>query len=225
MTARLNRTGQTLAIAFAVSLAVAGCSSTSTSTPASTSSAGAATSAAAPATSPAGPAPSAAAPSSGGAAQSPSMSAPSSGGAAQSPSMSASMSAPMSPAASGSAAPAGAGCTATKLGYPTITSFKGVKVGFSQSEPDNASFRAAETKSMRDEATKQGADLLYANANKDPQKQIADIKDLITKGAKMLIVAPLNSDGLQPAWDQPRPPRFRSSPSTVWSPRRPARTT
>ena len=201
MTARLNRTGQTLAIAFAVSLAVAGCSSTSTSTPASTSSAGAATSAAAPATSPAGPAPSAAAPSSGGAAQSPSMSAPSSGGAAQSPSMSASMSAPMSPAVSGSAAPAGAGCTATKLGYPAITSFKGVKVGFSQSEPDNASFRAAETKSMRDEATKQGADLLYANANKDPQKQIADIKDLITKGAKMLIVAPLNSDGLQPAWD------------------------
>jgi len=54
---------------------------------------------------------------------------------------------------------------------------------------------------MKDEAAKQGAELLYANANKDPQKQIADIKDLITKGAKMIIVAPLNSDGLQPAWD------------------------
>ncbi len=102
---------------------------------------------------------------------------------------------------SSGSATAGAGCTAAKLGYPAITDFKGVKVGFSQSEPDNASFRAAETKSMKDEAAKQGADLLYANANKDPQKQIADIKDLITKGAKLLIVAPLNSDGLQPAWD------------------------
>jgi len=108
-------------------------------------------------------------------------------------------SAPASSAPSSGAA--GDGCTATKVGYPAITSLKGVKVGFSQSEPDNASFRAAETKSMKDEATKQGAELLYANANKDPQKQIADIKDLITKGAKLLIVAPLNSDGLQPAWD------------------------
>jgi ribose transport system substrate-binding protein len=93
-----------------------------------------------------------------------------------------------------------ADCTATKLGYPKVTDFTGVKVGFSQSEPDNASFRAAETQSMKDEAAKQGATLLYANANKDPAKQIADIKDLITRGAKMLIVAPLNSDGLQPAF-------------------------
>ncbi|MDQ1725792.1 MAG: galactofuranose transport system substrate-binding protein [Frankiaceae bacterium] len=103
---------------------------------------------------------------------------------------------------SASTAPSTSGdlCTAAKLGYPAITDFHGVKVGFSQSEPDNASFRAAETQSMKDEATKQGATLLYANANKDPAKQIADIKDLITKGAKLLIVAPLNSDGLQPAW-------------------------
>ncbi len=101
-----------------------------------------------------------------------------------------------------SAAPStGGACTADSVGYPKITDFHGVKVGFSQSEPDNASFRAAETKSMRDEAKSQGADLLYANANKQADKQIADIKDLITKGAKLLIVAPLNSDGLQPAWD------------------------
>ncbi len=104
-----------------------------------------------------------------------------------------------SPSASASAG--GAGCTAESVGYPKIADFHGVKVGFSQSEPDNASFRAAETQSMRDEAKKQGAELLYANANKQADKQIADIKDLITKGAKLLIVAPLNSDGLQPAWD------------------------
>ncbi len=104
-----------------------------------------------------------------------------------------------SPSASASAA-AGT-CTAESVGYPKIADFHGVKVGFSQSEPDNASFRAAETQSMRDEAKNQGAQLLYANADKKADKQIADIKDLITKGAKLLIVAPLNSDGLQPAWD------------------------
>ncbi len=93
-------------------------------------------------------------------------------------------------------------CTATKVGYPKIADFQGQKIGFSQSEPDNASFRAAETQSIKDEVKKvTGQDVLYANANKDAATQIANIKDLITKGAKMLIVAPLNSDGLQPAWD------------------------
>jgi galactofuranose transport system substrate-binding protein len=92
-------------------------------------------------------------------------------------------------------------CTAAKLGYPAIADFKGVKVGFSQSEPDNASFRAAETKSIKDEAAKQGATLLYADANSKADQQISDIKDLVNQGVQLLIVAPLNSDGLQPAWD------------------------
>ncbi|MEP6527883.1 MAG: ABC transporter substrate-binding protein [Nocardioidaceae bacterium] len=152
MTARLNRTGPTVAVAIAFGLLAVGCSSNSTSKSAQ-------------------------------------------------PAASAAPAASASVAASGASTASADGCTSAKLGYPAITDFKGVKVGFSQSEPDNASFRAAETKSMRDEAAKQGAELLYANANKDPQKQIADIKDLITKGAKLLIVAPLNSDGLQPAWD------------------------
>ena len=171
MTARTHRTGQSLAIAAAIATSATAAAGGSASAPSAT----------AAMTSAAGVSPPA-----------------SSAGPASSPAGS-SGDAPV--VVSGSSAAAGGGCTAAKLGYPAITSFKGVKVGFSQSEPDNASFRAAETKSMRDEAAKQGADLLYANANKDPQKQIADIKDLITKGAKLLIVAPLNSDGLQPAWD------------------------
>lgn len=194
MTARLHRTGQTLAVAVAVafSLALAGCGSTST--PAAP--AGSSSSSSSPASSSASaPASSASAPSS-----MESSSASDSGSSGSGSSAPVSDSGSSGSGSSGSAT-AGAGCTAAKLGYPAITDFKGVKVGFSQSEPDNASFRAAETKSMKDEAAKQGADLLYANANKDPQKQIADIKDLITKGAKLLIVAPLNSDGLQPAWD------------------------
>lgn len=179
MTERVNRAGQTIAVAVALGLALAGCSSNSTG------SAGSATSGSS----------AAAAPTSNSSASAPSSAPASSSGVAPMSSGAVPSSGP------GSSAPAGSGCTATKVGYPVISSFKGVKVGFSQSEPDNASFRAAETKSMRDEATTQGAELLYANANKDPQKQIADIKDLITKGAKLLIVAPLNSDGLQPAWD------------------------
>jgi ABC-type sugar transport system substrate-binding protein len=197
MNARLSRSGKAMALAIAFGLLAAGCSSKSTSSPASSP-------AAAPsASSVANSAPPAAAPSSGG--SSAAMVSPSAAMTSAPVAMassSAGVSAPVAASvAPGSSGAAGGGCTATKLGYPAITDFKGVKVGFSQSEPDNASFRAAETKSMRDEASKQGADLLYANANKDPQKQIADIKDLITKGAKLLIVAPLNSDGLQPAWD------------------------
>lgn len=175
MTSRLSRTGKVMAVAVAFGLLAAGCSSNSSTASSSTSTSAAAADTSAPATS--APDTSAAATSAGSDTGSASASAPASSGAS------------------------GEGCTAAKLGYPAIADFKGAKVGFSQSEPDNASFRAAETQSMRDEATKQGAELLYANANKDPQKQIADIKDLITKGAQMLIVAPLNSDGLQPAWD------------------------
>jgi ABC-type sugar transport system substrate-binding protein len=193
MTARLNRTRQMLVVAVALSLATAaGCSSTSSNSSSPPAAGGTTTSSN-----------SAAEPSAGSAMGSTSESAMGSSsdsamGSSSDSAMGSSGDSGSAPAASGGA---GEGCTAAKLGYPTIPDFKGVKVGFSQSEPDNASFRAAETQSMRDEATKQGAELLYANANKDPQKQIADIKDLITKGAKMLIVAPLNSDGLQPAWD------------------------
>ena len=103
-----------------------------------------------------------------------------------------------SPAAPGG----GDGCTATKLGYPVIKDFKGVKIGFSQSEDDTAAFRKAETQSMKDEVKAlTGGDVLYTNAKSDAATQIANIKDLITKGAQLLIVAPLNTDGLQPAWD------------------------
>jgi ribose transport system substrate-binding protein len=78
---------------------------------------------------------------------------------------------------------------------------KGAMVGFSQSEKEANPFRTAETQSIRDEAAKRGAELLYTNAQSDLNKQISDIKSLIDRGAKLLIVAPLNSDGLQPAFD------------------------
>ncbi|MGW6446272.1 ABC transporter substrate-binding protein [Lentzea sp. NPDC055074] len=95
---------------------------------------------------------------------------------------------------------AGPGCARSKTGYPQID-LKGALVGFSQSEKEANPFRTAETQSIRDEAAKRGAELLYTNAQSDLNKQISDIKSLIDRGAKLLIVAPLNSDGLQPAFD------------------------
>ncbi|GAB4081855.1 ABC transporter substrate-binding protein [Modestobacter muralis] len=96
-------------------------------------------------------------------------------------------------------APAGEGCTLEKYGLEAID-LKGAKVGFSQSEPDTAAFRAAETQSIKDEAAKIGVgELLVTNANAQLTKQISDIQDLLNQGAQALIVAPVNSDGLDPA--------------------------
>lgn len=97
----------------------------------------------------------------------------------------------------------GDGCTADKLGYPKVD-LKGAKVGFSQSEPETAAFRIAETQSMVDEAKKQGATLIKTDANSQIAKQVTDIQGMLNQGVQLLIVAPLNSDGLQPAFDAAR---------------------
>jgi ABC-type sugar transport system substrate-binding protein len=102
--------------------------------------------------------------------------------------------------ATASASASTTGCTATGQGYPKI-SIKGAKVGFSQSEPETAAFRIAETKSMVDEAKAQGATLIHTDANSQIAKQVTDIEGMLNQGVQLLIVAPLNSDGLQPAFD------------------------
>lgn len=73
-------------------------------------------------------------------------------------------------------------------------------VGFSQSEKEDNPFRIAETQSIKDEAAKIGVKkLITTNAQSTLSKQISDIQDMIAQGAQILIVAPLNSDGLEPA--------------------------
>jgi galactofuranose transport system substrate-binding protein len=108
------------------------------------------------------------------------------------------------PAASAAAAPAGGPtCSLAKTGYPKVDLSTAV-VGFSQSEKEGNPFRIAETQSIRDEAAKLGIPtdkLLVTNAQSDLNKQISDIKSMLAQGAQLLIVAPLNSDGLQPALD------------------------
>lgn len=96
-------------------------------------------------------------------------------------------------------APAGDGCTLQTYGVEKLD-LKNATVGFSQSEKEANPFRIAETKSIRDEAAKLGVKkLLVTNANSQLSKQISDIQDMINQGAQALVVAPLNSDGLEPA--------------------------
>ncbi|HEY7596256.1 MAG TPA: ABC transporter substrate-binding protein [Actinophytocola sp.] len=95
-------------------------------------------------------------------------------------------------------------CTLEQYGGEKLD-LKNAVVGFSQSEKEANPFRIAETQSIKDEASKVGVkQLLTTNANSQLSKQISDIQDMINKGAQALIVAPLNSDGLEPALDAAR---------------------
>jgi ABC-type sugar transport system substrate-binding protein len=94
----------------------------------------------------------------------------------------------------------GGSCTAKQYGAKEMD-LKDATVGFSQSEKEANPFRIAETQSMKDEAKKRGIKLETTNANSQLPKQIADIKTLLAKGVDVLIVAPLNSSGLEPAFD------------------------
>ncbi|GAA2637183.1 ABC transporter substrate-binding protein [Streptomyces axinellae] len=79
---------------------------------------------------------------------------------------------------------------------------KSATVGFSQSEKEANPFRIAETASIKAEAKKRGVKLLTANAQSQFSKQISDVQDLISKGADLLVIAPLNSDGWEPVLKQ-----------------------
>ncbi|ALG09647.1 ABC transporter substrate-binding protein [Kibdelosporangium phytohabitans] len=113
--------------------------------------------------------------------------------AAQAPQGTGGAQAPVAPAANGPT------CTLSQYGG-TQLDLKNAIVGFSQSEKEANPFRIAETQSIKDEAAKAGVkQLLTTNANSQLSKQISDIQDMINKGAQALIIAPLNSDGLEPA--------------------------
>lgn len=84
---------------------------------------------------------------------------------------------------------------------PPDTSLEEAVVGFSQAEPENNPFRITETASIQDAAEKRGIDLLTTNAESSAPKQISDIRDMIAQGAQILIVAPLQEQGLAPAFE------------------------
>lgn len=95
----------------------------------------------------------------------------------------------------------GATCTAQKYGAPKLDLTSTV-VGFSQSESTSNPFRATETKSITAQAKQLGIKLIQRNANANVSQQNTDIENMIAQGAKVLIVAPENSDGLAPALGQ-----------------------
>jgi ribose transport system substrate-binding protein len=95
------------------------------------------------------------------------------------------------------AAGSGPTCTIDAYGGQKLD-LKGATVGFSQSEKEANPFRIAETASIKAEAKKRGIKLLTANAQSQFSKQISDVQDLIAKGANLLVIAPLNSDGWEP---------------------------
>jgi len=96
---------------------------------------------------------------------------------------------------------AGDTCMAKKYGAPKLD-LKSATVGFSQSEATSNPFRATETKSITGEAKRLGIKLIQRNANGNVQQQNTDIQNMIAQGAKVLIVAPENSNGLAPALNQ-----------------------
>jgi galactofuranose transport system substrate-binding protein len=72
-------------------------------------------------------------------------------------------------------------------------------VGFAQSEKEANPFRITETESIKEEAARRGINLITTNAQSDLNKEIADIQSMIAQGAQVLIISPLNSEGLDPA--------------------------
>jgi ribose transport system substrate-binding protein len=104
------------------------------------------------------------------------------------------------PADPGIAAVYGPLCSASDYngGVPKID-FKKDKIAFAQSESDASAYRAASTKSMKDEAKKRGWNLLYANAGGDPVLQNRQIKQMIDRGAKAVIFSPASSQGMTDA--------------------------
>ncbi|MEU0154528.1 ABC transporter substrate-binding protein [Micromonospora fulviviridis] len=101
-----------------------------------------------------------------------------------------------------SAGATGPTCTLQSFGGQKFDLKKDV-VGFSQSEKEANPFRIAETKSIKDEAAKLGiVNLRVTNAQSQFSKQISDVQQLIAQGAKLLVIAPLNSDGWEPVLKQ-----------------------
>ncbi len=93
----------------------------------------------------------------------------------------------------------GGTCTMEQYGGEAVE-MSNATVGFSQSEKEANPFRIAETQSIRDQAKKAGVKrLIVTNANSQLNKQISDVQDLVARGVDALIVAPLNSEGLEPA--------------------------
>src|ERR1700729_1955887 len=72
------------------------------------------------------------------------------------------------------------------------------KVGFAQTESNNP-WRLAQTASMKDEAAKRGAQLVYTDAAGSAAKQVADVNSMIAQGVDVIFLSPREEKPLIPA--------------------------
>ena len=72
------------------------------------------------------------------------------------------------------------------------------KVGFAQTESNNP-WRLAQTASMKDEAAKRGAQLVYTDAAGSAAKQVADVNSMIAQGVDFIFLPPREEKPLIPA--------------------------
>ena len=72
------------------------------------------------------------------------------------------------------------------------------KVGFSQVESNNP-WRLAQTASMKAEAAKRGAQLVYTDAAGSAAKQVADVNSMIAQGVDFIFLPPREDKPLVPA--------------------------
>jgi ribose transport system substrate-binding protein len=71
-----------------------------------------------------------------------------------------------------------------------------MRVGFSQTETDGP-WRIAETKSMQDEASKRGYELIFTNARGDTATQVSNLEDLIAQRVDAIFLAPREAKGFE----------------------------
>ena len=74
---------------------------------------------------------------------------------------------------------------------------KPLRIGYSVATLENAFF-VGMTAGVVSQAEAEGAELLQANANGDAATQVNQILDLITQGVDVLILNPINADGIVP---------------------------
>lgn len=97
----------------------------------------------------------------------------------------------------------GGGARAGDSGASAGTAGSAMTVGFSQMESDNP-WRIAETKSLRDEATRRGVKLVVTDAQGQTAKQVSDVEDLIAQRVDVILLAPREFEGLVPALQSAR---------------------
>src|SRR5580698_1862407 len=81
---------------------------------------------------------------------------------------------------------------------PALKKKDSYKVGFAQTESNNP-WRLAQTASMKDEAAKRGAQLVYTDAAGSAAKQVADVNSMIAQGVDFIFLPPREEKPLIPA--------------------------